>query len=304
MPPSLFSGRSLFQGSAVALITPFDRHGSIDEKVLRSFVHFHAAAGTAALVVNGSTGEAATLSPDEQRRAVEVVADARMRCGRMLPLVAGVGGSDAAGAERLARATRDAGVDAILVGPPSFSRSQRGLIHHLRRVIDAADHAAILYNVPRRSACNLLPETIEELAEDIRVVGINEASGDISQIAEVARRVGDRIALYSGNDDQIVPILALGGRGAISVLANVAPARTARIVSAWMIGEVAEARDLQLGLLPLVAALSREPNPSMVRAAVELLGFHVGPPRLPLGPAGDEVVAELRREMSALGLGD
>ena len=216
-----------------------------------------------------------------------------------------MGGSDTAAVGHLAREARAAGADALLVSPPPYNKPpQKGIVLHYRRVMDAADLPCIVYNVPGRTACNILPETIEALAdEDPRVVGVKEASGDISQVAELARRVADRVAIYSGNDDQVVPLLALGGMGVISVLANVAPAQTSRMVHAFLEGSVAESRRIQLQLLPLIAALFREANPMPVKAAVGMLGFDVGPLRLPLVDPSSAVLEEVRAAMRDLGIG-
>ena len=292
-------GTWLFTGSGVALVTPF-HDGGVNEAVLRELVQFHLREGTDALVVNGSTGEATTMSPDEQLQAARVVVD---EAARRVPVIVGCGGSDTAAVSALAANARAAGADAVLVSPPPYNKPpQRGIVAHYRRVMDAADLPCIVYNVPGRTACNILPETVETLAEDPRVVGVKEASGDIAQVAELCRRVADRVAVYSGNDDQVVPLMALGGVGVISVLANVAPADTARMAKAFLAGDVAEARRLQLALLPLIAALFREPNPMPVKAAMCLLGFDVGPLRLPLVEPTDAVMAELREAMTALGL--
>jgi 4-hydroxy-tetrahydrodipicolinate synthase len=203
----------------------------------------------------------------------------------------------------LAANARAAGADAVLVSPPPYNKPpQRGIVAHYRRVMDAADLPCIVYNVPGRTACNILPETVEVLAEDPRMVGVKEASGDIVQVAELCRRLADRVAVYSGNDDQVVPLMALGGVGVISVLANVAPADTSRMAKAFLAGDVAEARRLQLGLLPLIGVLFREPNPMPVKAGVRLLGFDVGPLRLPLVEPTDALLAELRAAMAAWGL--
>ena len=297
------NGRTLFTGSGVALVTPFGADGGLDEEALRELVRFHLREGTDALVVNGSTGEASTMSPDEQRRAVETVVSAVREGERRVPVIAGCGGSDTAVVARLASQAREAGADAILVAQPPYNKPpQRGLLAHFRAVMDAGGLPTIVYNIPGRAAVNILPETIETLAEDERVVGVKEASGDISQVAETARRVGDRVALYSGNDDQIVPLMALGGRGVISVLANVAPRDTSRMAHAFLEGNTGEACALQLRYLPLVAAIFRESNPIPVKAAVAMLGFRMGDPRLPLVPASDAVKQELEREMRALGL--
>lgn len=289
----------LFTGSGVALVTPFD-DGGVNEGAMRELVRFHLREGTDALVVNGSTGEATTMSPDEQRRAAEIVVD---EAGKRIPVIVGCGGSDTAAVSRLAAAARAAGADAILVSPPPYNKPpQRGIIAHYRAVIDAADLPCVVYNVPGRTACNILPETVETLAEDPRVVGVKEASGDIAQVAEVCRRVGDRVGVYSGNDDQVVPLMALGGVGVISVLANIAPADVSRMARSFLEGDVAESRRLQLRYLPLIAALFRESNPIPVKTAVGMLGFDVGPLRLPLVEASDAVIAELREAMRAVGL--
>jgi len=293
-------GTWLFTGSGVALVTPFHADGGVNEAVLRELVRFHMREGTDALVVNGSTGEASTMSPDEQLQAARVVVD---EAGKRLPVIVGCGGSDTAAVSALAASARAAGADAVLVSPPPYNKPpQRGIVAHYRRVMDAADLPCIVYNVPGRTACNILPETVETLAEDPRVVGVKEASGDIAQVAELCRRVADRLAVYSGNDDQVVPLMALGGVGVISVLANVAPADTARMAKAFLEGDVAEARRLQLGLLPLIGALFREPNPMPVKAGVRLLGFDVGPLRLPLVDSTDAVMAELREAMRNAGV--
>jgi 4-hydroxy-tetrahydrodipicolinate synthase len=220
-----------------------------------------------------------------------------------LPVVVGAGGSDTAAVAGLARAAKAAGADALLLAPPPYNKpTQAGIAAHFRAALDASGLPAILYNVPGRTACNLLPATVAELAGDDRVVGIKEASGDISQIAEVCRLVAGEIAVYSGNDDQIVPVLALGGVGVISVLANVAPADTSRMVHDFLRGDVASARALQLRYLPLVAALFAEPNPVPVKLAVARLGFEVGEVRLPLLPAGEATAAMLAERMAEAGL--
>ncbi|HEX2090897.1 MAG TPA: 4-hydroxy-tetrahydrodipicolinate synthase [Longimicrobiaceae bacterium] len=284
----------------MALVTPFAADG-VNEGVLRELVRFHLREGTDALVVNGSTGEAAVMSPAEQRRAVEVVVD---EAAKQIPVIAGCGGSDTAAVCELARQARAAGADALLVAPPPYNKPpQRGIVAHFRRVMEAGDLPTIVYNVPGRTACNLLPETVEQLAaEDPRVAGVKEASGDISQVAELCRRVADRVAVYSGNDDQVVPVMALGGVGVISVLANVAPRDTSRMAHAFLERDVAESRALQLRYLPLIAALFRESNPIPVKAAVGMLGFAVGSPRLPLVDAPDAVLRELRAALQGVGV--
>ena len=288
-----------FTGSGVALVTPF-REDGVHEAVLADLVDFHVHEGTDALIVCGSTGEAATMSAAEQRRATEVVVEAA--AGR-LPVIVGCGGSDTRQVSGLARQAKAAGADAVLLSAPPYNKPpQPGLVAHFRAVIDAADLPAVLYNVPGRAAVNILPETIARLAEDARVIAVKEASGDISQIAQVARLVGGRLSLWSGNDDQIVPVLALGGTGVISVLANVAPADTHRMVMRFLEGGVAEATRLQLHYLPLVEALFAESNPIPVKQAVGLLGFDVGPLRLPLVPSGEPALHRLRTALRDAGI--
>jgi 4-hydroxy-tetrahydrodipicolinate synthase len=261
------------------MVTPFDAQG-VNEDVLRQLVRFHHEGGTDALIVCGSTGEAATMSAEEQRHAIEIVVDEN--AGR-LPVVAGCGGSDTAEVARLGEQARAAGADALLVsGPPYNKPPQRGLLAHFRAVLAAADLPIIVYNVPGRSAVNILPATIATLAEDERVIGVKEASGDISQVVHLARLIRGRLHLWSGNDDQIVPLMALGGHGVISVLANVAPGAVSRIAHAFLDGDIATALDLQLRYLPLIDALFAESNPIPVKAAVAWLGFDVGPARAPL----------------------
>lgn len=288
-----------FDGSGVALVTPF-QDGGINERVLTELVEFQIAEGTDALIICGSTGEAATMTPAEQARAIAVSVAAS---GGRIPVIAGVGGSDTNAVAGLARGVRESGADGILVSAPPYNKpTQRGIIAHFRAAIAEADLPTIIYNVPGRTSCNILPETIEELAADERVVGVKEASGDISQVADLARRVGDRLAIYSGNDDQVVPVLALGGRGVISVLANIAPRDVAQMVDLFLQGNVEESRSLQLRYLPIIQTLFAEPNPVPVKAAVAALGFDVGPVRLPLLDLSDSIRKRLIEEMSALGI--
>ncbi len=288
-----------FDGSGVALVTPFKGNG-VNEEVLRALVRFQIDEGTDALIVCGSTGEAATMSAEEQRRATEIAVEA---AAGEIPIVVGCGGSDTAQVARLAEQAAAAGADGVLLSAPPYNKPpQRGLLAHFRAVVAAADLPAILYNVPGRSAVNILPETMAELAADERFVGVKEASGDISQIAEVARLVGDRWAIWSGNDDQIIPVMALGGRGVISVLGNIVPGETSRMAHLWLEGNRDEALRMQLAFLPLIKLLFTEPNPIPVKMAVQWLGFDVGDLRLPLVPAGDAFRDTLIRALQDAGV--
>jgi 4-hydroxy-tetrahydrodipicolinate synthase len=289
----------LFVGSGVALVTPFGSQG-VEVSVLQELVGFQLREGIDALVINGSTGEGATMSPAEQRLAAEVAIDA---AGGKVPVIIGVGGSDTAAVVKLAKGAHAAGADALLVSAPPYNKPPpAGIVAHYRAVLRAVDLPLIIYNVPSRTGCNVLPAIVEEIAEDERVVGVKEASGDIAQVADLAQRVGDRIAIYSGNDDQVLPLLSLGGRGVISVLANIAPAATSRMVHAFLEGSLDEARRLQLDYLPLIRALFREPNPIPVKAAVAAMGFAVGEARLPLVPLSDDGARVLLACMRERGL--
>ncbi|HUE96774.1 MAG TPA: 4-hydroxy-tetrahydrodipicolinate synthase [Longimicrobiaceae bacterium] len=289
----------LFDGSGVALVTPF-RAGGVNERVLAELAEFQIVEGTEAIVVCGSTGEAATMSADEQARVVAVAVEA---AAKRVPVVAGAGGSDTAAVSQLARNAQRAGADALLISAPPYNKpTQRGMVAHYRAVMAAGKLPAIIYNVPSRTSCNILPETVEEIASDPQVVGVKEASGDISQMAELCRRLADRVAIYSGNDDQVIPLLALGGRGVISVIANIAPRDTSRMVHLFLDGRIEEARELQFRYLPLAKALFSEPNPVPVKAAVKALGFDVGGVRLPLLEISDAGMALVRERMAEVGI--
>lgn len=289
----------LFRGSGVALITPFDDNG-VNEGTLRELVRFHLEEGTDALVACGSTGEAATMTAEEQRRVVELVST---EAAGQVPVIVGCGGSDTAAVARLARSAREAGADALLLSAPPYNKPpQRGLVAHFRAVMDAGGLPAVLYNVPGRTAVGIAPETVAELAEDQRVVGVKEACGDISQIATLAALVGDRLTLWSGNDDQVLPLLSLGGQGVISVLGNVAPADTSRMAHAYLDGDTAAATALQLRYIPLIRALFAVSNPIPVKALVGWLGFDVGAVRLPLVPLTDDERDRLIRAARDAGL--
>lgn len=288
-----------FTGSGVALVTPFDSNG-VNERVLRELVRFQIAEGTDALIVCGSTGEAATMSPREQLVTISTVVDENK--GR-IPIVVGTGGSDTEQVKRLAAQARVAGADAILISAPPYNKpTQQGLIAHYQAVIDAADLPAIIYNVPGRTSVNITPATTEEMARDERVIGVKEASGDIVQIAELARRLADRLFIWSGNDDQIVPVMSLGGKGVISVLGNVAPRETSTMAHAFLNGDIETARKLQLRYLPLIGALFAEANPIPVKAGVEWLGFDVGAPRLPLTPITPAIRERLLAALQEVGI--
>jgi 4-hydroxy-tetrahydrodipicolinate synthase len=240
------------------------------------------------------------MTPDEQYRAAACVVSAN---GGRLPVIVGCGGTDTRQVVQLGEQARRAGADAVLLSAPPYNKPpQRGIVDHFRAIMDAAQLPAIIYNVPGRTSVNIMPETIARLAEDERVIGVKEACGDIVQIAEVARLVGDRLAIWSGNDDQVVPIMSLGGRGVITVLGNVAPRDTSRMAHAYLEGALAEATKLQLRFLPLIRALFAEPNPIPVKTAVRWLGFDAGPLRQPLCEADTALQQVVIQELEAIGI--
>ena len=272
---------TVFTGAATALVTPLTKDG-IDYEQFRRLIEWQIAEGIDAIVAVGTTGEGSTLTDEEHKEAirfcVEVVA------GRV-PVIAGTGSNDTEYAISLSKYAAEVGADAMLLVTPYYNKAtQKGMIESFLAVANAIDKPCILYNVPSRTGCNLLPASVAVLAEHPNIVAIKEASGNISQIAEIAALVGDKIDIYSGNDDQIVPILSLGGKGVISVLSNVMPRETSEMCKMFFRGDVAGARDLQLRLLPLVNALFCEVNPIPVKAAVSAMGYCENYLRLPLTP--------------------
>lgn len=271
----------IFQGVGTALITPTTPDG-IDFDRFSDFLEFQIENGVNALIVVGTTGEPATLSDAEHKKAIEFCV--QQVHGRV-PVIAGTGSNDTAYAIELSKYACSAGVDGLLLVTPYYNKAtQNGLVASFSAIADASTKPCILYNVPSRTGCNLLPQTVAKLASHDKIVGVKEASGNISQIADLCALVGDEIAVYSGNDDQIVPILSLGGKGVISVLSDVAPRQTCEICDKFFAGDVRGAAQLQLKLLPLVHALFSEVNPIPAKAALSAMGFCEDYLRLPLTP--------------------
>ncbi|WP_102410417.1 4-hydroxy-tetrahydrodipicolinate synthase [Beduinella massiliensis] len=289
--------KPVFRGSAVALVTPFDSLG-VDYDALLRLVDRQIDAGTDALVVLGTTGEPSTLADSERRAVLSAVIE---RAGGRIPVVAGTGSNDTRRAVHLAREAAALGADAQLCVTPYYNKAtQRGLVQHFTAVADAAPLPLILYNVPSRTGVNLLPETVQELCAHENVAGVKEAVGDVVQVAELFRLCHDEIAIYSGNDDQTLPLLAYGGDGVISVAANVCPGAMVRMTHAYFAGDVKAARDAQLTLLPLMRALFMQVNPIPVKAALSLLGLCENRLRLPLTALEGEDLDRLRRALGVL----
>lgn len=272
---------TVFKGAATAIITPLNESG-VDYDSFGKLIDWQIAEGIDAIVVCGTTGEGSTLTDEEHRAAIAFAVE--KSAGR-IPVIAGTGSNDIAYAKSLTKFACQAGADAVLVVTPYYNKAtQAGLVTSFEAVADVSDKPLILYNVPSRTGCNILPETALKLAEHPNIVGIKEASGDISQVAELAHLVGDKLDIYSGNDDQVVPLLSLGGKGVISVLSNLCPRETSLMCHKFFEGDTQGSLDLQLKYLPLINALFSEVNPIPVKAAMAKMGFCENYLRLPLTP--------------------
>lgn len=292
--------KTVFCGAATAIVTPLTPDG-IDYDQFGRLIDFQISEGIDAIVAVGTTGEGSTLTDEEHRDAIRFCVD---HVAGRVPVIAGTGSNDAAYAIELTRFAAEVGADAALLVTPYYNKAtQKGLVRFFTDIADAADIPCILYNVPSRTGCNLLPETVLALADHPNIVGIKEASGNISQIAELAHLVGDKLDIYSGNDDQIVPVLSLGGKGVISVLSNIMPKATSEMCKRFFEGDSTGARKLQLDLIPLVNALFCEVNPIPVKAAVSAMGYCENYLRLPLTPmekAHEEKLLMLMREQNLI----
>lgn len=290
--------KTVFKGSGVAIITPFIDGVNIDYPALERLINYQIENGTDAIIICGTTGESSTLSDTEHRNAISFAV--KTVAGRV-PVVAGTGSNDTTYFLELSQFAKDAGVDAILAVTPYYNKcSQAGLIKHYEYVADRVDIPMILYNVPSRTGVNILPETCAVLAKHPNIVAIKEASGNISQIMKTAYLCGDDLQIYSGNDDQIVPILALGGIGVISVLADCAPRETHDICDLWFKGKTAESLALQLKFHSLIEALFCDVNPIPVKEAMRMLGFCDGSLRMPLCKLSEANAQRLRAELQAV----
>ena len=290
----------IFTGSGVAIVTPMKPDGQVDFEELGRMIEFQIENGTDSIVICGTTGESATLKDGEHleciRCAVETTA------GRV-PVIAGTGSNDTTHAVEMSREAAALGADAVLLVTPYYNKtSQAGLVKHFNTIVDAAGLPAILYNVPSRTGINIQPETALELSKNPLICGIKEASGNISQIAQMAALCGDELPLYSGNDDQVVPLLSLGGKGVISVVANIDPARMHRMCQLWFEGKTAESARLQLESMGLCKAMFCDVNPIPVKAAMNMMGWNAGPCRLPLAPLSQEHEAFVTAQLHSAGL--
>lgn len=291
--------KKLFEGSGVALITPF-KGGKVNYEKMGELIEWHIANKTDSIIVCGTTGESATMTDEERKTTIKFVVD---KVNKRIPVIAGSGSNNTAYSIELSKYCQGIGVDGLLIVTPYYNKTtQDGLIKHYTTIANSVDLPIILYNVPGRTGVNIKPSTVEKLSKVENIVAIKEASGDISQVAEIARLCGEDFAIYSGNDDQIVPILSLGGSGVISVLANILPKETHDIVEKYLSGDVVESRKLQLGVNELVSSLFIEVNPIPVKAAMNLMGMEAGELRLPLIDISKQNLEILRNNMVKYGI--
>lgn len=291
----------IFKGSAVALVTPFDENGNVNFDKIKELVDFQIENGTDAIVACGTTGEASTMNDEEHLAAIKAIIDA---ADKRVPVIAGTGGNDTAHSIYLSQEAEKLGADALLIIAPYYNKANKsGLRKHFVSIANSVKLPIILYNVPSRTKVNIPPALVADLARNVdNIVALKEACGDLAQVAEVCRLVPDDFAVYSGNDDSILPLLSLGGSGVISVLANVCPRETHDLVAKFFEGDIEGSRKLQLGMKPLIDALFIEVNPVPVKTAVNLLGFNVGDLRLPLAEMEEEDLEVLKRELVNWGL--
>ncbi len=292
--------KPVFTGAAVAIITPMHQDGSIHYDALRQIIEDQIARGTDAIVICGTTGECSTMTDQEQLATIKFAVDT---VAHRVPVIAGAGSNDTAHGCALAAGAAASGADALLMVTPYYNKtSQAGLVAHFTAMAEAGGIPVILYNVPSRTGVNIKPETVKKLSEHPLINGIKEASGNIAQVAQIAALCGDEINIYSGNDDQVVPLLSLGGKGVISVVSNIAPTLVHDCCKAWFDGDTAEARRLQLEMLPLSDAMFCDVNPIPVKYAMNLLGWEAGKCRLPLVEPGDAQKAKIEQTMRMHGL--
>ncbi|MBR0508902.1 MAG: 4-hydroxy-tetrahydrodipicolinate synthase [Clostridia bacterium] len=290
---------TIFEGAGTAIITPLTEKG-VDFESFGKLIDWQIEQGIDAIVVAGTTGEGSTLTDEEHKAVISFCVD---RVANRVPVIAGTGSNDTAYAISLTQYACDAGADGMLLVTPYYNKAtQKGMIANFTAVADASTKPCILYNIPGRTGCGLLPATIAALAEHRNIVGLKEASGNISHVAEVAALCGDKLDIYSGNDDQIVPLMSLGGKGVISVLSNIMPKETSLMCKKFFDGDIAGARKMQLDYLPLINALFSEVNPIPVKAACAAMGFGEDYLRLPLTPMEDDHKAVLLGLMRRHGL--
>lgn len=290
----------IFKGCGTAIITPFTKDDKVDFEAFGKLIEYQISEKVDAIIVCGTTGEASTMTLDEKKETIQF---AVQKVNKRIPVIAGTGANCTKNAIEMTKYAESIGVDGALVVTPYYNKTtQAGLIAHYSAIAKETNLPIILYSVPSRTGVNILPSTCVELSKISNIVAIKEASGNLSQIAEISHLCGENLHIYSGNDDQITPILAVGGIGVISVLSNIAPKYTHNITQNFFDGNIAEAIKLQLNAIPLIKALFSEVNPIPVKEACNILGFGGGTPRLPLISLSDTNKEILKKELIAFGL--
>ena len=293
---------AIFEGSGVAIVTPFKdtENQEINYEVLEELIEFQIANGTDSIIIAGTTGEASTLTDEEQLDLIRFTVE---KVNGRVPVIGGAGSNDTRHGVGLTRAVEATGVDAILSVTPYYNKtSQKALIEHYKAIANSVKVPIVLYNVPGRTGQNITPESLVELAKIDNIVSLKDATGNFGQAVDNLRLLGDRLDIYSGNDDTIIPLMSLGAKGVISVLANIAPKATAEMTHAWLDGDIKKAAAMQAEYKELIDCLFVEPNPIPVKAGMQLLGFNVGPMRLPLTDADQAVIDRLAAAMKKVGL--
>ena len=289
----------IFKGCGTAIITPFTEDG-VNFEEFRKMIEFQINEGVDSIVVCGTTGESSTMSTEEKKETIKFAIDV---ANKRVPIIAGTGGNCTKSAIEMSKYAESVGADAVLVVTPYYNKTtQAGLIAHYKAIAESISIPVILYNVPSRTGLNIAPATYLELSKVDNIVATKEASGNISQIAEIANLCGDNLAIYSGNDDQVLPILSLGGLGVISVLSNIIPKDVHNMVKYFLDGNIKEATKLQIDTLKLTSALFSEVNPIPVKAACNMIGFNAGIPRLPLVEMTNAGKEKLKNEMVNYGI--
>lgn len=290
---------SIFKGSGVAIVTPFNKNG-VDFKKLEELLEWHIAQNTDSIIVCGTTGEASTMSEQEKKETIKFTVDVVK--GR-IPVIAGTGSNNTKVSVEMSRWADGIGVDGLLVITPYYNKTtQRGCIEHFKAIALEVSKPIIIYNVPSRTGLNITPETLFELSKIDNIAAVKEASSNIVQISEIAQLCGDNLDIYSGNDDQILPILSIGGKGVISVVANIIPKDTHDLCEKFFNGDLNGSLKLQLNMLPLVKALFIETNPIPVKTAMNIMGMNVGNLRLPLVDMSPKNIEILKKEMISYGI--
>jgi 4-hydroxy-tetrahydrodipicolinate synthase len=294
-------GLKMFRGSLVAMVTPFTENGKVDEKGINELVEFHIKNGTDGIVPCGTTGESPTLSYEEHKKVVEITVKAV--AGRV-PVIAGTGSNSTWEALDLTAHAKEAGADAALVVVPYYNKpTQKGLYLHYKELAETIDIPIVVYNVPSRTGVNLLPETLSELAELKNIAAVKEASGNLEQMARIVELCGEKITLLSGDDKLLLPVLSIGGKGVISVVANIIPADVANMVRQFEEGNYQSAQEMFISkVYPLSSAMFYETNPIPVKTSVKLMGLPSGNLRLPLAPMSETNLKKLKKDLVKFGL--